>query len=162
FGLVSHLVLWLPAGAPVALEDCDNLHNRRPCRAGLSRLPHDDQHWVGRPDCALAVRAEHGEGVVARLQVLHGPQLVGERSLWTATATDCGASPVYQFSVAPSAGAFRVVRDYSPSNTFAWTPMQEGSYDIKCTVEDGYQATETTSTVVSDTVASRVTGSAAV
>src|SRR5262245_13725402 len=73
------------------------------------------------------------------------PQLVGERILWTATATDCGAAPVYQFSVAPHAGAFRVVRDFSPTNTFTWTPMQEGSYDVKVTVKDGYQATETTS-----------------
>src|SRR5439155_24283419 len=52
------------------------------------------------------------------------PQLVGERILWTATATDCGATPVYQFSAAPHGGAFHVVRDFSPTNSFAWTPMQ--------------------------------------
>src|SRR5262245_43296489 len=34
--------------------------------------PHDDQHRVGRPDVALAVRAEDGEGVVSRLQPLDG------------------------------------------------------------------------------------------
>src|SRR5947199_7742634 len=90
------------------------------------------------------------------------PELVGERITWTATATDCGATPIYRFSAAPDGGAFRVVRDFSPTNTFAWTPMQEGTYDIEVTVKDGYQATETTSTVVSDTVASRVTGSQAV
>src|SRR5262245_66547177 len=56
------------------------------------------------------------------------PQLVGERVTWTATAADCGAAPVYQFSVAPHGGAFRVVRDFSPANTFAWAPMQEGTY----------------------------------
>ena len=35
------------------------------------------------------------------------PQLVGERITWTATAPNCGATPVYQFSVAerPTAGA---------------------------------------------------------
>src|SRR5262249_20118925 len=59
------------------------------------------------------------------------PQLVGERVIWTATAVDVGAAPVYQFSAAPHGGAFRVVRDFSPTNTFAWTPMQEGSYDLK-------------------------------
>src|SRR3989442_14579097 len=64
------------------------------------------------------------------------PQLVGERITWTATATDCGAAPVYQFSVAPDGDAFRVVRDFSPSNAFAWTPMQEGTYDIEVTVKD--------------------------
>src|SRR5438034_4022237 len=90
------------------------------------------------------------------------PQLVGEGITWTATATDCGATPVYQFSVAPHAGAFRVVRDFSPTNAFAWTPMQEGAYDIEVTVKDGYQATETTTAVMGDAVASRVTGSQAV
>src|SRR5262249_2727064 len=34
-------------------------------------LPHHDQHRVGRPGFALAVGAEHGESVVARLQVLN-------------------------------------------------------------------------------------------
>jgi hypothetical protein len=87
------------------------------------------------------------------------PQLVGEQVTWTATAADCGTAPVYQFSVAPHAGAFRVVRDFSPSDAFAWTPMQEGSYDIEVTVKDGYQATETTTAVAADAVASRVTGS---
>src|SRR5262245_12554727 len=90
------------------------------------------------------------------------PQLVGERITWTATAADCGNAPVYQFRVAPHGGAFRVVRDFSPTNTFAWTPMQEGTYDIELTVKDGYQATETTSAVAADAVASRVSGSQAV
>src|SRR5947208_7316138 len=90
------------------------------------------------------------------------PQFVGERITWTATEADCGATPVYQFSVAPHAGAFRVVRDFSPTNAFAWTPMQEGTYDIEVTVKDGYQATKTTSAVAVDAVASRVTGSQAV
>src|SRR5438128_1427161 len=90
------------------------------------------------------------------------PQLVGDGITWTATATDCGAAPVYQFSAAPDGGAFRMVRDFSPSNAFTWTPMQEGAYDIQVTVKDGYQATETTTAVVADAVASRVTGSEAV
>jgi len=90
------------------------------------------------------------------------PQLVGERVTWTATATDVGAAPVYQFSSAPHGGAFHVVRDFSPTNSFAWTPMQEGTYDILVTVKDGYTATETTTAVMGDAVASRVTGSVAV
>src|SRR5437660_43295 len=90
------------------------------------------------------------------------PQLVGERITWTATATECGTAPVYQFSAAPHGGAFHVVRDFSPASAFTWTPMQEGAYDIEVTVKDGYQAAETTSAVTVDAVASRVTGSQAV
>src|SRR5262249_54566242 len=90
------------------------------------------------------------------------PQLVGQRVTWTATATDCGAAPVYQFSAPPHGGAFHVVRDFSPRNSFSWTPMQEGTYDIEVSVKDGYTATETTSAVALDTVASRVSGSQAV
>src|SRR5262249_37996392 len=88
--------------------------------------------------------------------------LVGERVTWTATVADCGAAPVYQFSAAPHGGAFHVLRDFSPGNTFTWTPMREGSYDIEVTVKDGYGAIETPSAVVTDAVASRVTGSQAV
>ena len=88
--------------------------------------------------------------------------LVGERVTWTATAVDVGATPVYRFSAASHGGAFHVVRDFSPANTFTWTPMQEGTYDIEVTAKDGYGATETTSTVVTDDVTSRVTGSEAV
>jgi arylsulfate sulfotransferase len=87
------------------------------------------------------------------------PQLVGETITWTATATGVGATPVYQFGVAPHGGVFHVVRDFSPASTFTWTPMVEGSYDIEVTVKDGYQATETATAVAADMVASRVTGS---
>src|SRR5262249_28073928 len=51
---------------------------------------------------------------------------------------------------------------FSPTNTFVWNPMQEGRYDIKVTVKDGYQTGETTSAVVADEVGSLVTGSHAV
>jgi arylsulfate sulfotransferase len=85
--------------------------------------------------------------------------LVGERVTWTATAADVGTNPVYQFSAASHGDGFHVVRDFSPANSFTWTPMQEGSYDIGVTVKDGYQATETTSAVAADAVASRVSGS---
>src|SRR6188474_2722574 len=73
--------------------------------------------------------------------------LVGERVTWTATAVDVGATPVYQFSAAPHGGTSHIVRDFSPSNTFTWTPMQEGTYDIEITAKVGFTATETTSAV---------------
>jgi hypothetical protein len=88
--------------------------------------------------------------------------LVGERVTWTATATDVGAAPVYQFSAATHGGTFHVLRDSSPANSFTWTPMTEGDYDIRVIVKDGYQASETTAAVVTEDVGSLVTGSQAV
>jgi len=88
--------------------------------------------------------------------------LVGVPVTWTATATDIGAAPVYQFSAAPHGGTLHVVRDFSPTNTFAWAAMREGTYDIQVIVKDGYQGAETTSAAATDEVASRVTGSQAV
>ena len=88
---------------------------------------------------------------------------------WSASASPgpprppmSGRLPSTSSAPRPHGGAFHVVRDFSPANAFAWTPMQEGTYDIEVTVKDGYQATETTSAVVTDEVASRVTGSQAV
>src|SRR5262249_12340139 len=121
---------------------------RRPeaCRLHLEAL--EDRTL---PSCVVSLAANGA-----------APQLVGERITWTATTTDCGAAPVYQFSAAPHGGAFHVVRDFSPANAFPWAPMQEGTYDIEVIVKDGYAATETTSAVAIDDVASRVTGSQAV
>src|SRR6266508_2406184 len=116
----------------------DRKHGRRPatCRLTLEAL--EDRIL---PSCMVSLAPNEA-----------APQLVGERITWTATATECGAAPVYQFSAAPHGGAFHVVRDFSPSNTFTWTPMQEGSYDIEVIVKEAYQATETTSAVAVDAV----------
>jgi 3-phytase/alkaline phosphatase D len=90
------------------------------------------------------------------------PGLVGEPITWTATAKNCGEAPVYQFNVGPAGGNLRVVRDFSPSNSFTWAPMQEGDYDVQVTVKEGCQAVQTTSFAVHYGVNSRVTGSEAV
>ena len=104
------------------------------------------------------------------------PQLVGERMTWTATAAGCGAASVYQFDVdgpAKSRGRrewerererprFAMVRDFSLDNSFKWAPMEEGRYEIKVTVKDGFDATNATSTVASYDVNSRLTGDDAV
>src|SRR6476661_8645074 len=121
--------------------------NRRPARR-LQLEPLDDR--------ALP------SGTVSLAPSQPAPQLVGEPVTWTATAADVGANPVYQFLAAPHGSAFHVLRDFSPTNSFAWTPMREGSYDIEVVVKDGYQATETASAVAADAVASRVAGSQAV
>jgi arylsulfate sulfotransferase len=90
------------------------------------------------------------------------PQPVGEPITWTATASDLGANPVYQFLVGPEHGPLQIVRDFSFSNSFTWTPMDEGTYDIQIIAKDGYQATQTTTAAVADAVESRVTGKEAV
>src|SRR5215218_8478737 len=113
---------------------------RTPCRA--PRRPARRLTLEGLDDRALP------SGTVTLAASAPAPQLVGDRVTWTATAADVGAAPVYQFSAAPHGGAFHVVRDFSPASAFTWTPMQEGTYDIKVTVKDSYQAAETTSAVV--------------
>jgi len=104
------------------------------------------------------------------------PQLVGERIVWTATAANCGPTPVYQFSLAGPSRAgdrdesehererprFTMVRDYSLDGSFKWAPMQEGAYDVRVRVKDGFEGAQLASAVVSDQVISRVTGRDAV
>jgi hypothetical protein len=88
--------------------------------------------------------------------------LVGSPVTWTATAVGHGTTPVYQFHVGPAGGATHVVRDFSPSNSFTWNPMQEGSYDIQVTVKDSFSAATGESASASYTADSRVVGSDAV
>jgi arylsulfate sulfotransferase len=90
------------------------------------------------------------------------PQLVGEPITWTATASDLGANPVYQFRVGPEHGPQRVVRDFSLGNSFTWAPMEEGTYDIQVIAKQGFNATGTESADALDVVNSRVTGAGAV
>ena len=49
--------------------------------------------------------------------------LVGSPVTWTATASGDGTTPVYQFSVEPTGGAYQVVQDFSGSNSFTWNPV---------------------------------------
>ena len=88
--------------------------------------------------------------------------LVGSPVIWTATASGHGTTPVYQFSVEPSGGTSQVVRDFSPSNSFTWNPMQEGTYNIQVTVKDSFSATTGESASASYTAESRVVGTSAV
>jgi arylsulfate sulfotransferase len=135
--------------------------SRKPRRPVSPVRPSGRQH-TARPRVECLEDRSLPSGVVSLAPGEAAPQLVGEQVLWTATATDVGANPVYQFSVAPHGGTFHVVRDFGLGNTFTWTPMQEGTYDVEVIAKDGYQATETTSAVVADAVNSRVTGSGAV
>src|SRR5262249_2331938 len=62
--------------------------------------------------------ADSAAGSVSLAPSEAAPQLVGERIVWTATATDLGHNPVYQFRVGPEHGPMHVVRDFSPTNNF--------------------------------------------
>ena len=90
------------------------------------------------------------------------PQLVGEVVVWTTSATNCGAAPVYQYKVASASPKFRMARDFNLANTLAWGPLQEGSYAVKVTVKSSFAAGDSTSAVVSFSIHSRVTGGQAV
>ena len=129
---------------------------------------------------ATAATAQPGGCTVSLQPSTPSPQLVGERIVWTATAANCGPTPVYQFGVAgrsrarerarereeskhePEHHRFTMARDFSLDGSFAWAPMQEGAYDVRVRVKDGFDGVQVTSTVVSDRVRSRVTGEDAV
>ncbi len=75
---------------------------------------------------------------------------------WTATASDHGASPVYQFSVRPTGGDYRVVRDFSTSNSLRWTTTREGAYEVSVTVKDDFGARTGESATASFSLGTRV------
>src|SRR5687768_16472564 len=53
------------------------------------------------------------------------PNPVGTTVTWTASASDTEPGTFdYQFSVLTPAADFTVVRDFSPSNSFEWTPSE--------------------------------------
>src|SRR6185503_15643714 len=90
-------------------------------------------------------------------------QPVGTAVTWTASTVGM-VNPVYRFSIATPHGAFGVVRDFSPNPSFDWTPLREGTYQVRATVKDGYAAAvkaahDATTTFVTT---SRVTGKTAV
>src|SRR5436305_5421606 len=77
------------------------------------------------------------------------PQLVGQRVVWTTTATNCGDAPVYQYKVARENPNFRVARDFALANTLSCAPLQEGSYKVMVSVKDTFDTVNSTSAVVS-------------
>ena len=64
---------------------------------------------------------------------LAAPQPVGTTITWTAIANNPSPGALwYRFSVGPHNGALQVVKDYSASSTFEWTPSQnEGQFDVE-------------------------------
>lgn len=94
------------------------------------------------PACALLAAASlaHATPNVTSLTPSSAaPQPIGTVITWTAAATDTDAGTLaYRFSrKTPGAGAALIVRDFHPSNTFQWTPLEtEGGYTIQVTVEN--------------------------
>ena len=88
--------------------------------------------------------------------------LVGSPVIWTATASGDGSTPVYQFSVGPAGGVSNVIQDFSPSNSFTWNPLQQGTDDIQVIVKDGYSSSSGESATATYTAKTRIVGTSAV
>ena len=87
---------------------------------------------------------------------------VGSPVVWAANSSGHGPSPVYQFSVGPQGGPLQVVQDFNNVDSFTWNPMQQGTYDIRVVVKNGYRSSKIESTSATYTAQSRVVGNSAV
>lgn len=83
---------------------------------------------------------------------------IGTPIVWTAKADDHGGRPVYQFRVGTVGGTLYTVRDFSPKASFAYAPMQEGTYVMQVTVKDDFGSTSSETTSVVFNARSRVVG----
>jgi arylsulfate sulfotransferase len=67
---------------------------------------------------------------------LPSAQPVGTTVIWSATA-EASSSTRYQYRIGLSNQELIVVRDFHPSPTFAWTPIEEGIYVVQVVVHHG-------------------------
>ncbi len=88
--------------------------------------------------------------------------LVGTPVVWSATATDDGSTPVYQFSVGQINGAYQVVQDFGPASSFTWNPLAQGTYEIQVIAKSSYTASVGETASASYTANSRIVGTSAV
>ncbi len=63
------------------------------------------------------------------------PQAHGTLITLTGSAA-CPGTPTYRFWIRAPGGAWRIVRDYSTSNTFSWTPATAGTYALEVDVRN--------------------------
>jgi arylsulfate sulfotransferase len=87
---------------------------------------------------------------------------VGSPVVWTAKSRGHGRTPVYQFSVGLQGGPLQMVQDFSPSDSFTWDPMQQGTYDIRVIVKSGFGAKRREIAIATYTAQTRVVGDSAV
>lgn len=80
---------------------------------------------------SIAARVEASISVTLAASPL-SPQPLATTITWTANVTDsAGGAHEFQFSVAPNGGTPAIVRDYSTTKTFPWTPStREGTFTI--------------------------------
>ncbi len=86
-------------------------------------------------------------------------QPVGTTVRWTATAPHrLGRGAVYRFSIGAPGGPMRVVRDFSPARSFAWTALQTGVYVVAVTAKEDVTATTGLTASTAFRMTSRITG----
>lgn len=97
--------------------------------------------------------------ISVRLQPSSSPPVsIGTVIMLNSEVTDAGPGTIWhRYRIqTPDGSGFRMVRDFSPEPSFLWTPMNtEGSYQIEITVKNRSTG-ETTSSITSFDVASRV------
>jgi arylsulfate sulfotransferase len=102
-----------------------------------------------------SVATAAGAGVSLSASLPSG-QPVGTTITFTGHSTGM-RNPVYRFSVGSA-----VVRDFSRTPSFSWTPLHEGAYTVQVTAKDGFAATNASTSWVTFAIASRVQGQGSV
>ncbi len=113
-----------------------------------------------RPDCTPL--EDRNLLSVSITDIAPAGQYVGAPVIWTATSHGHGSKAVYRFSVEQPGGGFQVVRDFGLSKSFAWNPMQQGTYEIRVDVKTGFAARKSEFTIATYTAQTRVVGTSAV
>ena len=113
-----------------------------------------------RPDCTPL--EDRSLLSVSLVDLAPAVPYVGSPVIFAASSRGEGAKAVYRFSVQQPGGAFQVVRDFSRSDSFAWNPIQEGTYQIRVDVKNGIAARKSEFTTATYTAQTRVVGDSAV
>jgi len=70
------------------------------------------------------------------------PQPLGAGATWTAASSGCSNTPLaYQFWVNPPGGTWGIVQPYGAGNTYAWSGVYAGTYQVGVWVEQAGSAT---------------------
>jgi hypothetical protein len=129
----SNTWAWTPSAAGTFNVAC---HVRDGKHAGATG-------WDGHKEVYGYVVKPNSPPVISSLSPdkASGTQVVGATITWTCSASDAeNDTIVYRFWVRLSGGAWSMVRDWLPSNTWAWAPTASGTYDVACHVRDGKHA----------------------